>query len=162
MEVLGSSPDDLLGAAHKGLPADVSGHEVDKLVRHSDPAERGMHQQLRGLLERKAEQVFRRQACIREVQAVLTACAGHSQWQAARFEAVKSSSQARVGVDDALVDLWRPIQKVSGSGDARKHLLSSLTKRRDVGVAQLPQQETLQSRQHRQFSRRLGSCLWRV
>ena len=46
------SPDDLLGAAHKGLAPDVSGHEVDKLVRHSNPAEQGIRQQLKGLRAR--------------------------------------------------------------------------------------------------------------
>ncbi len=73
-----------------------------------------------------------------------------------------ASSQAGVSVDNALVDLWRPVQKVSGSRDARKHLLSSLAKGRDVGVPQLPQQETLQGRQHMLFSSRSGNRMWRT
>ena len=96
-----------------------------------------------------------------QAQAVLATCTGHSQGQATQLEAVKSSSQARVGVDNALVDLWRPIQKVSGGGDARKHLLSGLAKGRNVGVAQLPQQETLQGRQHMHLSR-LSDCSWQA
>lgn len=54
-------------------------------------------------------------------------------------------SRAGVGVDNALVILWGPVQEVTSSRDASKHLLCGLAKGLNGGVAQLPEQETLQS-----------------
>ena len=68
-------------------------------------------------------------------------------------------SRAGVGVDNALVILWGPVQEVTSSRDASKHLLCGLAKGLNGGVAQLPEQETLQSNEKKKLQQLLDAQL---